>query len=201
MVRAQSQGEGTAADSFRLSHCFFAAGEAQGTQQEPLLAGVVAAVGEALLAWLTGVHFDRGHLPAKLPTPCTVLQANPKGLGKEALLAWLAAVAGQCQSRTAKGEGKHVIDQDVLSGVSDRLALGAMALCLSFCKPFLGGEDKFLDKLDPSFYVAQAHRWGSSSSGDRMRYCALAGLHSQMSAQRCDSLAKAAAWVGCDLVS
>ena len=88
-----------------------------------------------------------------------MLQASPKGLGREALLAWLAAVAGQCQSRTAKGEGKHVIDQDVLSGVSDRLALGAMALCLSFCKPFLGGEDKFLDKLDPGYYVAQAHRW------------------------------------------
>lgn len=104
------------------------------------------------------LHSTRDHSPVKLPTPCSALQVSPKGLGREALLSWLAAVAGQCQSRTAKGEGKHVIDQDVLSGVSDRLALGAMALCLSFCKPFLGGEDKFLDKLDPSYYAAQAHR-------------------------------------------
>ena len=51
-----------------------------------------------------------------------------------------------------------VLDRSVLTGISDRLALGAVMLCLNFCKPFLGGEDRFLERLDPCQYLSQAHR-------------------------------------------
>jgi hypothetical protein len=47
------------------------------------------------------------------------------------------------------------------AGCSDRLALGGAALCLRFCRPFLGGEAKFMARLDPAFYEEQAFRCGA----------------------------------------
>jgi len=47
------------------------------------------------------------------------------------------------------------------AGCSDRLALGGAALCLRFCRPFLGGEARFMARLDPAFYQEQAFRRGA----------------------------------------
>lgn len=44
------------------------------------------------------------------------------------------------------------------AGCSDGLAVGTTALCLRFCRPFLGGEGKFMARLDPAFYHQQAFR-------------------------------------------
>ena len=44
------------------------------------------------------------------------------------------------------------------AGCSDGLAVGTSALCLRFCRPFLGGEEKFMARLDPRFYRQQAFR-------------------------------------------
>lgn len=45
-----------------------------------------------------------------------------------------------------------------VAGCSDGLAVGTSALCLRFCRPFLGGEEKFMARLDPGFYSQQAFR-------------------------------------------
>ena len=47
---------------------------------------------------------------------------------------------------------------ELVAGCSDGLAVGTSALCLRFCRPFLGGEDKFMSRLDPAFYRQQAFR-------------------------------------------
>lgn len=46
----------------------------------------------------------------------------------------------------------------LVAGCSDGLAVGTSALCLRFCRPFLGGEDNFMARLDPDFYRQQAFR-------------------------------------------
>lgn len=84
---------------------------------------------------------------------------EPAGVGKEAVLAWLAAAAGISTHRTAGGESRGAIERASLKhGCSDGFVLGLLGLCLTFCKPFLGGEQKFLDRLDPSYYAAHAYR-------------------------------------------
>ncbi len=54
-----------------------------------------------------------------------------------------------------------------VAGCSDRLAVGATAVCLRFCRPFLGGDDKFMARLDPAFYHQQAFRWACSRDGSQ----------------------------------
>ncbi|KAL3133458.1 hypothetical protein ABBQ38_007321 [Trebouxia sp. C0009 RCD-2024] len=84
---------------------------------------------------------------------------EPAGLGKEAVLAWIAAAAGVNTVRTSGGESKGVIDRHPLrKGCGDGFALGLLAMCLSFCKPFLGGEQKHLDRLDVGYYAQHAYR-------------------------------------------
>ena len=46
----------------------------------------------------------------------------------------------------------------MVAGCSDGLAVGTSALCLRFCRPFLGGEEKFMARLDPGFYRRQAFK-------------------------------------------
>lgn len=84
---------------------------------------------------------------------------EPVGLGKEAVLAWIAAAAGVNTVRTSGGESKGVIDREPLKkGSSDGFTLGLLAMCLLFCKPFLGGEQKHLDRLDAGYYSQHAYR-------------------------------------------
>ncbi|KAK9839472.1 hypothetical protein WJX81_004216 [Elliptochloris bilobata] len=81
---------------------------------------------------------------------------------REAVLAYLWALVGLNERRTAGGE-KGVLNREATSGCSDGLAVGATALCLRFCRPFLGGEDKFMARLDPAFYRQQAFRLGGAN--------------------------------------
>lgn len=97
---------------------------------------------------------------------------EPAGAGKEAVLAWIAAAAGISTYRTAGGESKGAIDRAPLQhGCSDGFVLGLLGLCLLFCKPFLGGDQKFLDRLDPSYYSQHAYRCELTSP---LPECALA---------------------------
>lgn len=92
--------------------------------------------------------------------PVLAQGTDPTGLGKEAVLAWIAAAAGVNAVRTSGGESKGVIDRKPLKkGSSDGFGLGLVALCLTFCKPFLGGEQKHLDRLDAGYYAQHAYRW------------------------------------------
>lgn len=84
---------------------------------------------------------------------------EPVGLGREAVLAWIAAAGGVNTVRTSGGESKGVIDREPLKkGSSDGFTLGLLAMCLLFCKPFLGGEQKHLDRLDVGYYSQHAYR-------------------------------------------
>ena len=84
---------------------------------------------------------------------------EPAGVGKEAVLAWLAAAAGISTHRTAGGESRGAIERASLKhGCSDGFVLGLLGLCLTFCKPFLSAEQKFLDRLDPGYYSVHAYR-------------------------------------------
>lgn len=77
---------------------------------------------------------------------------------REAVVAWLAAAAGTGESRAAAGE-KGVLKQSaVKKGCSDGFAVATTALALQFCRPFLGGEDKFLQRLDPEYYQQASFR-------------------------------------------
>lgn len=85
---------------------------------------------------------------------------QPVGLGREAVLAWIAAAGGVNTVRTSGGESKGVIDREPLKkGSSDGFTLGLLAMCLLFCKPFLGGEQKHLDRLDVGYYSQHAYRY------------------------------------------
>ena len=84
---------------------------------------------------------------------------EPAGLAKEAVLSWLAAAAGTATVRTSGGETKGALDkQSVRQGSSDGFMLGLLGMCLLFCKPFLGGEQKHLDRLSVSYYSDHAYR-------------------------------------------
>lgn len=84
---------------------------------------------------------------------------EPAGIAKEAVLAWIAAAAGTSTVRTSGGESKGVIERQPLKhGSSDGFTLGLLSLCLLFCKPFLGGEQKHLDRLHASYYTDHAYR-------------------------------------------
>ena len=89
------------------------------------------------------------------------------GLGKEAVLAWIAAAAGVNTVRTSGGESKGVIDREPLKrGSSDGFTLGLVSMCLLFCKPFLGGEHKHLDRLDLGYYTQHAYRYACTLCTD-----------------------------------
>jgi len=84
---------------------------------------------------------------------------DPAGVAKEAVLAWISAAAGTSTVRTSGGESKGAIERAPLKhGSSDAFSLGLLGLCLLFCKPFLGGEQKHLDRLDVSYYSQYAYR-------------------------------------------
>ncbi|KAK9823993.1 hypothetical protein WJX72_006841 [[Myrmecia] bisecta] len=88
---------------------------------------------------------------------------DPAKTGREAVLAWLAALAGANEVRAEAGEGRNVLNgAAIMKGASDRVMVGATATCLRFCKPFLGGQAKHLVHLDPKYYATQAHRVGSA---------------------------------------
>lgn len=85
---------------------------------------------------------------------------EPATAGKEAVLGWIAAAAGVSTHRTAGGESRGAVERAALRhGCSDGFVLGLLGMCLLFCKPFLGGEQKFLDRLNPSYYVQHAYRY------------------------------------------
>jgi len=46
----------------------------------------------------------------------------------------------------------------IADGSSDRFALGAAALGLQLCRPFLAGEEKHTRHLAPEYLAANAHR-------------------------------------------
>lgn len=46
----------------------------------------------------------------------------------------------------------------IADGSSDRFALGAAALGLQLCRPFLAGEEKHTRHLAPEYFAANAHR-------------------------------------------
>ena len=84
---------------------------------------------------------------------------EPAGVAKEAVLAWIAAAAGTSTVRTSGGESKGAVDRQALKhGSGDGFMLGLLGLCLLFCKPFLGGEQKHLDRLDYAYYTQHAYR-------------------------------------------
>lgn len=84
---------------------------------------------------------------------------DPAGIAREAVLAWVAAAAGTSTVRTSGGETKGAVEKQPLKhGSSDGFNLGLLGLCLLFCKPFLGGEQKHLDRLDVSYYTEHADR-------------------------------------------
>ncbi|DBA74342.1 hypothetical protein WJX77_011104 [Trebouxia sp. C0004] len=84
---------------------------------------------------------------------------EPAGVAKEAVVAWISAAAGTSTVRTSGGESKGAIERAPLKhGSSDAFSLGLLGLCLLFCKPFLGGEQKHLDRLDISYYSQFAYR-------------------------------------------
>jgi len=84
---------------------------------------------------------------------------DPAGVAKEAVLAWISAAAGTSTVRTSGGESKGAIERAPLKhGSSDAFSLGLLGLCLLFCKPLLGGEQKHLDRLDVSYYSQYAYR-------------------------------------------
>lgn len=84
---------------------------------------------------------------------------EPAGIAKEAVLAWISAAAGTSTVRTSGGETKGVIEKQPLRlGSSDSFSLGLLGLCLSFCKPFLGGDQKHLDRLEVAYYSQHAYR-------------------------------------------
>lgn len=84
---------------------------------------------------------------------------EPAGVAKEAVLAWFAAAAGTATVRTSGGETKGALDRRPLKyGSSDGFMLGLLGMCLLFCKPFLDGEQKHLDRLSVSYYRDHANR-------------------------------------------
>ncbi len=48
--------------------------------------------------------------------------------------------------------------EQLVLGSSDRFALGAAALGLRLCRPFLTGEPKHMRHLEPSYYTTSAYR-------------------------------------------
>lgn len=48
--------------------------------------------------------------------------------------------------------------EQLVLGSSDRFALGAAALGLRLCRPFLTGEPKHMRHLEPSYYSTSAYR-------------------------------------------
>ena len=102
------------------------------------------------------------HLPlrvcfAALRVQCIVL---PRAFFAAASLCLQAiAIAGTSTVRTSGGESKGAIEKAPLKhGSSDAFSLGLLGLCLLFCKPFLGSEQKHLDRLDVSYYSQNAYR-------------------------------------------
>ena len=80
-------------------------------------------------------------------------------MGKEAVLSYIAASIGTSTSRASGGETKGALAAGAVQGSSsDGFVLGLLGMCLIFCKPFLGGEQKFLDRLNPSYYSQHAYR-------------------------------------------
>ena len=80
--------------------------------------------------------------------------------------------------RTSGGESKGVIDRQPLKrGSSDGFTLGLLAMCLLFCKPFLGGEQKHLDRLDVQYYAQHAYRYACCiRKTERKEKCTWLGL-------------------------
>ena len=48
--------------------------------------------------------------------------------------------------------------KSLVHGSSDRFALGAAAVGLQLCRPFLAGEDKHMAFLQPEYFQQAPHR-------------------------------------------
>eukprot|EP00803_Ostreobium_quekettii_P001409 evm.model.scf_992.6 EVM.evm.TU.scf_992.6 scf_992:30174-39528(+) len=81
--------------------------------------------------------------------------------GREAVMSWLAAVATLGESRTRGGERQAV--QSVMGTQSDGFMLGALSVALRFCRPFMKGEEKFMQRLDPMYYLTNPFRVGGAN--------------------------------------
>jgi hypothetical protein len=95
------------------------------------------------------------------------LKAAPGGgapAGREAVPAWLAAVSAANLPRAAAGSYLDRVlhhRRAVFDSSSDGFLVGALAVALRSCRPFMASADKMqaaLAHLDPSFYSTQAHR-------------------------------------------
>ncbi|GMH45929.1 hypothetical protein BSKO_13893 [Bryopsis sp. KO-2023] len=104
---------------------------------------------------------------------------HPRGpqIGREAVLTWLSAVATMAETRTKGGERQSLLKSGGTS--SDAYTLGALSVALRFCRPFLKGEEKFLQRLDARFYENEKHRFGG-----KIRDRALAGQNNASTSQK-----------------
>lgn len=55
--------------------------------------------------------------------------------------------------------------KSLVHGSSDRFALGAAAVGLQLCRPFLAGEDKHMAFLQPEYFQQAPHRCSSQTPG------------------------------------
>jgi len=127
----------------------------EGLRNYPAARGEVKGATDAIRRTIHSAH------KAAFEIAMRVIKAKvePPKAGQEKLLAWLAYIAGTNAVRVTGGEVRGVLGMKQLTkSSSDRFCLGATALSLQLCRPFLSGEPKHMVRLDPSYYKTAAYR-------------------------------------------